>query len=163
MRAASCASTIFGDPGNTRSPFTEVDRDDSVGDTGADNATGVPSIRLEIDHPSQASADSEEQRLATGEWACRFRILDGSHTVMEDSAVGSDALESIVNAISRLLANFNRRGLQAQWNEHLNGSGLPAYLPQGFGKDFDQHLEELVEKEIAARPREREAKHLDST
>jgi hypothetical protein len=118
---------------------------------------------LELDQPSRASKDVDGTYLVKGDWSCEFRIVQGTRTVIEDLAIGSDALEAIVNAISRLRAQFSRSGLSACWNEYLGGSGLPAYLPQGFGVEFDRHLEELVKNEVATRARELEAKHSGST
>jgi hypothetical protein len=117
------------------------------------------SVRLEIDHPRQAAEDAEADRLMKGDWSCRFRILQSGSAIIDDFAVGSDALEAIVNAISRLRASYERCGLQAYWNEHLIGAGLPSYLPEGLGKDFDLHLKQLVDEEVERRARELENRH----
>jgi hypothetical protein len=110
----------------------------------------------------QAAGDSDDRRLVKGDWSCRFRIVQGERIITDDEAIGSDALQAIVNAIACTRGCFNRSGLDAYYDEDLEGTGLPAYLPQGLGRDFDQQLRCLVEKEVEARAKELEARHAES-
>jgi hypothetical protein len=118
---------------------------------------GSPDVTLELYPPSQAIEDDESALVAKGDWLCRFRILHGPQVVFEDLATGPDALQAIVNAITRLKAQFDRSGLKAHYDEYSSGTGLPPYIPQGLGKDFDRRLEQLVAAEVEVRVRELEA------
>jgi hypothetical protein len=110
---------------------------------------GSPVVRLEIDQPSKNADD----------WACRLRIFEGDRLVAEDQGTGEDSLGALVNAIAGLRWHFDRSGLTAAWFHDEPGTGLPIYLPQGMGKEFDQRVRQLVENAVTERSRELEEKN----
>jgi hypothetical protein len=111
---------------------------------------GAPAVRLEMDHPSQ---DAE------GEWVCKFRIWADDSPIAEDEAVGSDAFAAIVSAMAGLKWHFERKELKGRWHFDAEGTGLPSYLPEGMGKDFDQKIRDMVAGAVAERHRALEAKN----
>jgi hypothetical protein len=124
------------------------------------SSDGSLPVRLELYPPDQATEDDESRCLVKGAWSCRFRIIHGATVVADERANGSDAIESLVNAIAQMRGRFRMTQLHAYYDEEgLEGTGLPAYrLPSGFGRAFDRRLEELVERELEERVKELEAK-----
>jgi hypothetical protein len=120
---------------------------------------GSQPIRIELVVPVEAKKDDETRGIVGGMWTCGFRICRGGDVVAQGEGVGSDALESIVNAIPSLRAAYAKTGFVARWNEYLPGTGLPAFLPQGFGVEFDEHVEKLVKNAVEARALELEQEH----
>jgi hypothetical protein len=120
---------------------------------------GSAAVRLELDQPLQT---------AENDWSCAFRIVEGNQVFVDDEAIGSDALQAIVSAIAGLRWYFDEGrqqgalNINASWFHDEISTGLPIYLPQGLGQDFDRHLRELVEKEVRERARELEVKNARS-
>jgi hypothetical protein len=111
-------------------------------------------IRLEV---SQPVYDSER-----GHWSCAFRVLGDDRLLVEDEAIGSDALQAIISGISGLRWQFDDGPLYGflapgqSWFEDEPGPGLPLILPQGLGKEFDLRLRQMVDDAVKARLRELE-------
>ncbi len=124
-------------------------------------ADGSLPVSLELCPPSQAKRDDEKNAVTKGDWLCRFRIVQGRRTVIDEQASGSDALQAIVTAIAGLRWRFDRTGLRAHYlnEEALSGTGLPSYMPDGFGRTFDRHLHDILKKEVDAHARDLEAEH----
>lgn len=121
---------------------------------------GSSVVRLEIDQPTY--------RQDRGLWSCAFRVFDNNRVLVEDAAVGSDALQAIISGIAGLRWQFEDGGgslhdlLESgqSWFDDEPGPGLPAFLPQGLGKEFDQRLRSLVADAVKARLRELELKNV---
>jgi hypothetical protein len=120
---------------------------------------GAESVYLELERPEEAQVDVPAEGLAAGDWTCGYRIKQGAVVVLEARAVGSDSLQAIINAISQLRARFARTGLKAVYDCAVDGIGLPDYLPQGFGPEFERHLQALVKREVEAEARALEEAH----
>ena len=111
-----------------------------------------PPVWLELDQPRQ---DED------GDWVCALRVLEGDRVVAQEEAMGSDALAAIIYAIGALKWHFDRSNLNARWFfDEERGTGIPPYLPQGLGQEFDRHLVDLVE--AAVRERAQELRKRDS-
>ena len=110
-------------------------------------------VHLEIGSPEQSPIDVPAEGLTSGDWVCPFRIRRGTAIFVESRAVGADSLQAIVNAIGQLRSRFGGTGLNAAYDGTLDGTGLPDYLPQGFGHEFEEYLGELVEREVEIRAR----------
>jgi hypothetical protein len=111
-------------------------------------------VHLEIACPVQSLGDVPEEGLTTGDWVCTYRIRRGTAVFVESRAAGSDSFQAIINAITQLRNRFSGTGLKAAYEEGtLDGTGLPDYLPQGFGYEFEKYLGELVEREVEIRAR----------
>ena len=93
-----------------------------------------------------------------GTWYCLFRIVQGKQIVDQDVATGGDALDAIVKALQGLRERYRRSGLRAYWNEFMEPSGLPFYVPRGLGRRFDQQVERAVKKAVEILVRERRLK-----
>jgi hypothetical protein len=105
-----------------------------------------PPVRLELDQPCQ---DED------GDWVCALRVLEGDQVVAQDEGTGSDALGAIISAIAGLKWHFDRSGLNARWFfDEERGTGIPPYLPQGLGREFDCYLVDLVEAAVRERAQE---------
>jgi hypothetical protein len=102
-----------------------------------------------LDHPQQEK---------DGGWSCGLRIAEGDQVIVDDEALGADALQAIVSAIAGLRWHFQQRRFHADtsWFDDEPGTGLPIYLPQGLGREFDRRLRELVDSEVRERTRELE-------
>lgn len=112
-------------------------------------------IRIELCRPSAS--------IENNEWLCRFRIVDGGVVAVDDHSFGSDSLQAVVSAIAGIRWQFEHGPLNGVLNkdeswfkDESRSTGLPIYLPQGLGYEFDRRLRELVEGEIARHLRELE-------
>jgi hypothetical protein len=110
-------------------------------------------VHLEIGCPEQSPGDVPEEGLTNGDWICPFRIRRGTAIFVESRAAGSDSLQAIVNAIGQLRSRFSGTGLKAAYDGTSDWTGLPDYLPQGFGAEFEEYLAEFVEREVEMRAR----------
>jgi hypothetical protein len=123
-------------------------------------------VHLEIACPEQSTGDVPEEELTNGDWICTYRIRRGTAVFVESRAAGADSLQAIINAIVQLRNRFSGTGLKAAYEGTLDGTGLPDYLPQGFGPEFEEYLGELVEREVEIRARalvEAHKRAVDST
>jgi hypothetical protein len=117
-------------------------------------------VRLEIDQPVF--------RTDVGFWSCAFRVFENDLLLASDAAIGSDALQAIISGISGLRWQFEDGGGSLHellepgqfWFDDEPGPGLPAFLPQGLGKEFDQHLRNVIADAVKARLRELELKNV---
>ena len=112
-------------------------------------------LTLELDHPIQYPD--------TNHWSCAFRVRDDKRILAEDQAVGSDALQAIISGIAGLRWQFDEDGplygfvsSGQSWFEDELGPGLPSFLPQGLGNEFDRHLRKLIDEAVKERLRELE-------
>jgi hypothetical protein len=108
-------------------------------------------VYLELERPELFLSDFPAEGAVKGNWSCAYRIRHGSAVVLEARAVGSDSLQAIVNAITQLRARLSQTGLRAEYEHAFEGTGLPDYLPQGFGVEFERYLKDLVDREVHKR------------
>jgi hypothetical protein len=93
-----------------------------------------------------------------GSWYCQFRIVQGTKIIYEDVATGGDALQAIVIAVQGLRYRYRRSGLRAFWNEYMEPSGLPLYIPSGAGRRLDRQIERAVKETIESLIRKNDLK-----
>lgn len=110
-------------------------------------------VHLELGCPEQSLGDTPAEGRTNGDWVCTYRIRRGTAIFVESRAAGSDSLQAIVNAISQLRIRFSGCGLNAAYDGTSDWTGLPDYLPQGFGVEFEEYLGALVEREVEIRAR----------
>ena len=100
-------------------------------------------VTVEI-HAPEPDPDSSH-----GDWRCPFR-LHGALDVT-GAGYGVDALQALIHATQAARKAIDDSGLSLTWMGGEAGDhGIPAIVPQMFGRAFARSIEEEIERRLAA-------------
>ena len=96
---------------------------------------------------AEVNLGSPEQ-VAAAEWRCAYRVVGPSGNEV-CYAYGLDAFQSLVMALTGIRAAVAGLGLKLSWEGGSPGDhGLPGFVPQYYGPEFSQRIEELITLEV---------------
>jgi hypothetical protein len=89
------------------------------------------------------------RRVSRREWRCPVRIDGLEARSIKDSASGIDAIQALLLSVECIRWHLEQSGRKFAWlgNSQLMGSGLPKYVPIGFGGEFERRVERAIQRE----------------
>lgn len=86
---------------------------------------------------------------AAGEWSCAFHI-SGAGLMIADRVYGVDALQALLLAAEAVRIHLEQSGITFSWCGGEPGdTGIPRFVPIGFGSEFSRLMDRVVDREIA--------------
>ncbi len=82
--------------------------------------------------------------VSSGEWKCEFRIGDDVH-----EAFGLDGVQALLMALKGLRFYLARLAPSTWEGGEPGDVGIPRFVPQAFGLAFSQHMDAVIESELA--------------
>jgi hypothetical protein len=85
-----------------------------------------------------------------GDWECPFAIESSGQSKVE-FAGGVDALQALLMAIEGVRTRLDQTGCRFEWlGPDLGwGAGIPRQVPMGYGKRFENRLNQVIESATA--------------
>ncbi len=87
------------------------------------------------------------RRAPSGDWECPYQIL-GVGSGRPRRALGLDPIQALLLTFVGIRYDLKRTGAALTWLGEPGDLGLPALVPDGFGVEVAQHLEQLVSNEV---------------
>lgn len=101
---------------------------------------GVRRVIVRLERPRQISKQ---------EWICSVEIVRGKAKWALD-VHGADSVQSLALAMKAARIRLDSLKSTFTWEfAEAGDTGFPIYLPDGFGRDFEQRLEAMIEAEVA--------------
>lgn len=108
-------------------------------------ATRILEDEIELEAKIEVSLGFPEQ-LTGGDWRCRY-LVKGTGRGQPGEVGGVDALQALTNALEAIATALRESGKKLTW---LGGdTGLRRQVPSFLGASFAEHIERVIEEEIA--------------
>ena len=89
------------------------------------------------------------RRVDRDEWQCAILIEGLKNSTIADSAPGTDSLAALLLAVACIRRHLRESGLRFAWGgeSDLWDTGIPRQVPIGFGKQFEERIERVIDRE----------------
>ena len=89
------------------------------------------------------------RRVGREEWECPISIKGLNPSPTTQSAHGVDSLQALLLGIRWAYLLLKQSGLEFAWlgDSELSPTGIPQFVPDDFGKEFERRVELAIERE----------------